>query len=64
MKSTFEGHLPAQSEAENQAKKLKKETWVVKDNSSGIHYHAVDSIEDLPEGCRVLDHYNDKGVRV
>lgn len=64
MKITFEGHLPAQSEAENQARKNKKETWVVKDNSRGIEYHVVDSIENLPKGSRVLDHYNDKGERV
>ena len=64
MNVSFEGHNPAQSEAENQAKKLGKQMLVVKDNSGGIHYRVVDSIGDILPENKILDHYNEKGERV
>jgi hypothetical protein len=64
MQLTFDGHLPAQSEAEMQALKLGKETWVYKSNAGGIKYYVVDSIKNIPEDAKILDHYNKKGEKV
>ena len=63
MQLTFDGHLPAQSEAEMQALKLGKETWVYKSNAGGIKYYVVDSIKNIPEDAKILDHYTEKGTR-
>jgi len=57
MNIQFEGHLPAQQEAANHSSKNKSEAWVVKANYGGLKYFATDSIENLPAGAKVIDHY-------
>jgi len=57
MNQSFEGHLPAQQEAAAKSKQGSIETWVVKANHGGLRYFVVNSIEKLPEGSKILDHY-------